>query len=570
MTVSHLHGVTATPLSRDTIGTWLETASRRYGERDALVCRSRSIRYSYRQLHAEAGEIARGLMALDIRPGDRVGLWAGNCCEWVLLQYATAMIGAVLVSINPAYRVQELELVLRESGVTLLVASIKFAGTDLSPIVAGLRSTSGVRVVAIDSSSGRVGGEWSALRKAGSTIPGPVLRERQDRVSCDEPAVIVYTSGTTGSAKGATLSHHTVVNSGLFTGERLGYADTDRICLPISLSHVMGSILGNIAALTHGSAVVLPGEVFDPKQTLEAVQAERCTALYSVPTMFTRLLDYQTRHSPYDLNSLRLGLTGGARCPADLIRRAAEELHVTQMSVVYGMTEVPPVLVSAPETPLDLRVSTTGSIQPHMECKIVDPVRGVTLPCGVEGELWARGYGVMLGYWNDRAGTAAIVDQDGWIHTGDLAVNEPNGLVTVVGRRKEQINCAGEKVNPLEVEELLRRHGSVSEVAVVGVPDVEAGEQVCAWVRLRDDRVATAEELRAYCRDKIAPFKMPKHIWCISELPKTVSGKVRTAQLRQMALDTLRGTEAGATARGARGEVATVGIVAGPTTNAIG
>jgi len=551
MKLSYVHGIGTTPLLADTIGGALNRAAERWGDRDALVACHQQLRYSYRQLREEADRAARALIALGVQRGDRVGIWSGNCAEWMITQYAAAKAGALLVNVNPAYRLRELEYALTHSGVSVLIAARAFRSSDyvqlLLELMPELRTTGtgpiqAERVpalrrliyVGIDGEPGGIA--WADFLDRGNRIAARELEAREATLQFDDPISIQYTSGTTGSPKGATLSHHNILNNGYFVGEMLRYTEHDRICVPVPFYHCFGCVLGNLAAVTHGSAVVIPGAWFDPEATLQAIQAHGCTSIYGVPTMFIAELDHP-RFNSVRLETLRTGIMAGAPCPIDVMRQVIGRMHVPQVTICYGMTETSPVsFQSEPDDPLELRVSTVGRVLPHLECKIVDPDTGATVPRGTPGELCTRGYAVMLGYWNDDAATANAIDSARWMHTGDLAVMNDQGYVSITGRIKDMIIRGGENIYPREIEEFLHTHEKVSDAQVIGVPDHKYGEEVCAWIRLNEGVTATAEEFREFCRGQIATYKIPRYIRFTTEFPMTVTGKVQKFKMREVSV----------------------------------
>jgi fatty-acyl-CoA synthase len=536
MSLSYVHGAGTTSLIADTIGGALNRAVERWGDRDALVACHQQLRYSYRQLRQEADRAARALIALGVQRGDRVGIWSGNRAEWMITQYAAAKMGAVLVNINPAYRLRELEYALTHSGVGVLISARGFRATDYVDMLLGLveRLPALRRVVHLGTDPQPGGIAWSDFLELGDGVAARELEARETTLQFDDPINIQYTSGTTGSPKGATLSHHNILNNGYFVGEVLRYTEHDRICVPVPFYHCFGCVLGNMAALTHGSAVVIPGESFDPDATLRAIEAEGCTSIYGVPTMFIAQLDH-ARFNSVRLETLRTGIMAGAPCPIDVMRHVIDRMHVPQVTICYGMTETSPVsFQSQVDDPIELRVSTVGRVLPHIECKIVSPETGAIVPRGTPGELCTRGYAVMLGYWNDREATAAAIDAARWMHSGDLAVMNDDGYVAITGRIKDMIIRGGENIYPREIEEFLHTHEKVADVHVIGVPDHKYGEEVCAWIRLREGVTATAEELREFCRGQIATYKIPRYIRFTSEFPMTVTGKVQKFRMREM------------------------------------
>ena len=541
MTRSYVHGPSHIPLLGETIGECLDRITVACGERDALISCHQRVRYTYSELHREAERIACGLLALGVEPGDRVGIWSPNCAEWLIAQYALAKVGAMTVNINPAYRLRELEYALQQSGVSILIAARRFRDGDyvamlneLAPKLPSLRT-----VVYLGPDREQGGITWHELAVQGESVRESRLRERESALQFDDSINIQYTSGTTGAPKGATLSHHSILNNGFFVGERLRYTTNDRICLPVPFYHCFGCVLGSLAALTHGSAIVLPAESFDAEACLRAVQEERCTSLYGVPTMFIAQLEHPA-FSRYRIDSLRTGIMAGAPCPIDVMRQVTERMHMPEVTICYGMTETSPVsFQSSADDPLEARVATVGTVHPHIECKIVDPRTGAAVPRGEPGELCTRGYSVMLGYWNDPEATALAIDSARWMHTGDLAAMREDGYVNIVGRLKDMVIRGGENIYPREIEEFLHAHPKISDVQVIGVPDSKYGEEVCAWIRLREGETATQEEIRDYCRGQIATYKIPRYIRFTTEFPMTVTGKIQKFRLREKMIQEL-------------------------------
>ncbi|MEU1312536.1 AMP-binding protein [Streptomyces cinnamoneus] len=534
---AHAAGPTDTPLLDDTIGGNLARTIRQYADHEALVDVQGGRRWTYAEFGRVVEQVARGLLAKGVAKGDRVGIWAVNCPEWVMVQYATARIGAVMVNVNPAYRVHELTYVLRQAGISVLVASLAHRTSDYRAMVEEARAgCPDLRdVVHIGDAS------WDGLLALGEDTDPRLLAEREDRLHCDDPVNIQYTSGTTGFAKGATLSHRNILNNGYFVGETLGYTERDRIALPVPFYHCFGMVMGNLAATSHGACIVIPAPSFDATATLHAVERERCTSLYGVPTMFIAELglpDFAT----YDLSSLRTGIMAGSPCPAEVMKRVVSEMHMAEVAICYGMTETSPVSTQTRrDDGLDRRTGTVGRVLPHIEVKIVDPAGGATAGRGEPGELCTRGYSVMLGYWNEPERTAEAVDAGGWMHTGDLAVMDEEGYVRIVGRIKDMIIRGGENVYPREIEEFLHAHPKISDVQVVGVPDEKYGEEIMACVILRDpEDTLTQEELADHCRGRLAHYKVPRHLRVMEAFPMTVSGKVRKVELRQEAAAMLR------------------------------
>jgi fatty-acyl-CoA synthase len=535
VTPSYAHGTSEKPLLGETIGACLDRIAGRFGKRDALISCHQRIRFTYGELHREVERVACGLLSLGVERGDRVGVWSPNCAEWLIAQYALAKVGAIMVNINPAYRLRELEHALSQSGVSVLIAAQAFRGANyvemleqVAPKLSSLKT-----LVYLGASRAGSGMMWDDLLAGASAVPISVLREREALLQFDDPVSIQYTSGTTGNPKGAMLSHHNILNNGFFVGGQIHYSPDDRICVPVPFYHCFGCVLGNLAALTHGSAVVLPSESFDTEACLRTVQEERCTSLYGVPTMFIAQLDHPA-FSRYRLDSLRTGIMAGAPCPVEVMRQVIERMHMPEVTICYGMTETAPVsFQSSPHDRIEARVSTIGTVHPHVECKIVDPQTGQIVPRGQSGELCTRGYLVMLGYWNDAKATTAAIDGARWMHTGDLAIMREDGYVNIVGRLKDMIIRGGENIYPREIEEFLYTHPKISDIQVIGVPDKKYGEEVCAWIRLREGQYATEDEIRNYCRGKIATYKIPRFIRFTTEFPMTVTGKIQKFRMRE-------------------------------------
>jgi fatty-acyl-CoA synthase len=536
--VSYVSGPSERPLLARTIGQELDHARGLHGELEALVSRHQGLQYTYAELHAEAERVARALMALGVRAGDRVGIWSPNRAEWVITQYGAAKAGAILVNVNPAYKTQELGFILDRAGVSVLVSARAFRSTDYVAMLEQVRpDLPGLRhVVLLGEGPEPWATAWDAFLARADETPLEDLREREATLDFDDPINIQYTSGTTGQPKGATLSHHNILNNGFFVGERERLDPSDRICVPVPFYHCFGMVMGNLAALTHGSCVVIPSESFDAGACLEAVQEERCTALYGVPTMFIAELDHGDFHT-FDLTSLRTGIMAGSPCPVEVMKQVVDRMHMTEVTICYGMTETSPVsFQSLPDDDLDLRVSTVGAIHPHVEAKIVDPAWGRTVPRGQPGELCTRGYLVMLGYWNDPNATREAVDRARWMHTGDLAVMREDDYVNIVGRIKDMVIRGGENIYPREIEEFLYTHPAVADVQVIGVPDERYGEEICAWVRLKEGAEVSGEDLRIYCKGKIATYKIPRYILVVDEFPMTVTGKIQKFRMREISI----------------------------------
>jgi fatty-acyl-CoA synthase len=544
MELSYSHGTSATPLLGETIGDNLRRIAGRFGDSEALVDVPTGRRWTYRQLDADADTLARGLLAAGINARDRVGIWAPNRAEWVLLQFATAKMGAILVNINPAYRSHELAYVLRHAGVRLLVSAESFKTSDYRAMIDEVRrDLPGLeRVIYLGTP------EWHQLMTAGARDDDGALARRKAELAFDDPINIQYTSGTTGFPKGATLSHHNILNNGFFIGEMCRYTEHDRVCIPVPFYHCFGMVLGNLASVTHGSCIVIPAPGFDPGATLRAVQDERCTALYGVPTMFIAELALPD-FAGYDLSSLRTGIMAGSPCPVEVMKRVMSEMNMSEVTIAYGMTETSPVSCQTrPDDDTERRVSTVGRVHPHVEVKIVNPDTGLVLPRGEPGEMCTRGYCVMLGYWEEPDKTAEAIDAGRWMHTGDLAVMDAAGYLNIVGRIKDMVIRGGENVYPREVEEFLYTHPAIEDVQVIGVPDEKYGEELCAWVKLRPGADLTAQDVRGYCQGKIAHYKIPRYVHFTESFPMTVTGKVQKYKMREASITDL-GLEAASQAR---------------------
>jgi fatty-acyl-CoA synthase len=528
---SYEHGTSTTPLIGDPIGTLLERTAAAHGDREAVVSRAQDRRLTWSELDAEVTLLARGLLDLGLGRGDRVGIWSPNNVEWMLLQYATAKLGILLVNINPAYRSHELSFVLRQSGCRVLVAAPAFKTSDYRAMVAEVQGD----CPALEHAIFLGDPEWESLFSP--QAPAEAVRAAMAELSADDPINIQYTSGTTGFPKGATLSHHNLANNGFFVGEICGYTEDDRIAVPVPFYHCFGMVMANLAALTHGCCIVIPTPAFEPAATLAAVAAERCTSLYGVPTMFLAELEYPS-FAEHDLSSLRTGIMAGSPCPVEVMKRVISEMGLTEVTICYGMTETSPVSTQTRrDDDLERRVSTVGRPHPHIEVKVVDPETGRTLPRGETGEFCTRGYSVMLGYWEEPEKTAEAIDGAGWMHTGDLATMDDAGYLNIVGRTKDMVIRGGENIYPREVEEFLYGHPAISDVQVVGVPDARFGEELCAWIRLRDGASLTDDEVREYCRGKLAHYKVPRYVRFVDEFPMTITGKIQKYKMRETSIE---------------------------------
>ncbi len=531
MTLSAAKGPTSVPLLEETIPENLARTVAAHGERDALVSVEQGLRFTYAEFSEAVDLVARGLMGIGVAKGDRVGIWSPNYAEWVLVQYATARIGAILVTINPAYRSSELEYVLKQSGTSVLVAVESFLTSDYRSMIEEVyERVPTSRVIYLHTA------DWNGLMEAAEAVSPDQLEERSAQLDPDDAINIQYTSGTTGFPKGATLSHRNILNNGLFIGEACKYTAADRVCIPVPFYHCFGMVLGNLACTTHGSAMVIPAAGFDSEATLHAVATEHCTSLYGVPTMFIAELG-EPDLAGYDLSSLRTGIMAGSPCPIEVMRQVVDQMNMSEVTIAYGMTETSPVSTqTSAADPLEKRVTTVGRVHPHVEIRIVDPATGETVPRGTSGEFQTRGYSVMLGYWNDEARTAEAIDSDGWMHTGDLAVMDDEGYVNIVGRIKDMIIRGGENVYPREIEEFLYTHPDIIEVQVIGVPDVRYGEEIMAWIQRRDGAETTEEDIKDFCRGTIAHYKVPRYIKFTDAFPMTITGKIQKFKMREQSI----------------------------------
>ena len=536
--LSWVTGACEPPLLEITVGGALDRAAEQWGEADALVSVAQGVRWSWRELARRADEMAAGLLALGLERGDRIGIWSPNCAEWALTQFAAAKVGLILTTINPAYRTSELEFMADKVAMRAVVAAERFKTSDYVTMLEAINVPSLEHRIKI---AGDVRPGWLAF----DDLPGLASEQDRDRartigaaLDCDDPINIQFTSGTTGLPKGATLSHRNILNNGWFVGRAQQLGPRDRICVPVPLYHCFGMVLGNLAGVTCGSAIVYPAASFDAETTLAAVTQERCTALYGVPTMFIAELDC-ARFDDYDLTSLRTGIMAGSPCPVEVMKQVVEKMHLRGITIAYGMTETSPVsFQSALDDPLEKRVSTIGRVLPHLEVKVVD-ADGHVVPRGVPGELCTRAYSVMLGYWDDPERTAEVVDADGWMHTGDVGMIDQQGYGSIVGRIKDMVIRGGENIYPREIEEFLFTHPKIADVQVVGLPDSRMGEELCAWIRLTPGETCIEDEIRDFCRDRIAHYKVPRYIRFVDAFPITVSGKVQKFIIRERMIDEL-------------------------------
>ena len=557
LTTSYSKGRTDTPLIEQTIGDFFADMAKRQGRRDALVSRHQGLRYSYTELHAAARQLASALLNQGLTKGDRVGIWSHNNAEWVLMQLATAQVGLVLININPAYRTSEVEYALNKVGCKALVTMPQFKTSDYLGMVRELapelqtcapgqlqsKRLPELRTVVWIDVAGQGEDQAGMLRFSQLMTQGTPTDERIDAIAATlkntDPINIQFTSGTTGFPKGATLTHRNILNNGFFIGECMRLTPADRLCIPVPLYHCFGMVLGNLACFTHGSTIVYPNDGFDPVTVLEAVQAEKCTGLHGVPTMFIAELDHP-RFAEFDLSTLRTGIMAGSPCPIEVMKRVVRDMNLSEITIAYGMTETSPVSCQSDnETPLEKRVSTVGKVQPHLEVKVVDPESGEIVAPGVSGELCTRGYSVMHGYWGDEAKTREAIDAEKWMHTGDLATMDDEGYVNIVGRIKDMVIRGGENIYPREIEEFLYRHPKVQDVQVVGVPDVRYGEELCAWVIIKPGMELVEEEVREFCKGQIAHYKVPRYIRFVQAFPMTVTGKIQKFKIRDEMIELL-------------------------------
>ena len=554
---SYGHGVGGRPLIGETIGVHFDRIVERWPDNDALVVVEQGVRWSYAEFKEKVDALAGGFLALGLEPGDRIGIWSPNNAEWALTQFASAKAGLILVNINPAYRLAEVEYALNKVGCKALVTAAQFKSSDYI----GMLQTLAPELA--DATPGRLAAAKlpelrSVIRIGDAASPGMLnfdevaargteaeaarLDELADRLQFDDPINIQFTSGTTGFPKGATLTHHNILNNGFLTAEGMRFTERDRLCIPVPLYHCFGMVMGNLGCLTHGATMVYPSEAFDPLAVLRAVEAERCTGLYGVPTMFIAELDH-AEFDRFDLGSLRTGVMAGSPCPIEVMKQVAAKMHMSEVTIAYGMTETSPVsFQSAVDDPVELRVSTVGRVHPNVEAKIVD-LEGRIVPVGEKGEICTRGYCVMRGYWGDPERTAEAIDAAGWMHTGDLGVMDEQGYLNIVGRSKDMVIRGGENIYPREIEEFLFRHPKVQQAQVIGVPDPKYGEELCAWIMLKTGEDATPEDIRSFCDGQIAHYKIPRYIKFVAEFPMTVTGKVQKFKMRESAIEELGLTE---------------------------
>jgi fatty-acyl-CoA synthase len=527
--ISYTSGISECPLLGETITQNLRKTVDKFGDREALIVPHQNYKATYDEFWDQLNKVAKSLVSYGIKKGERVGIWAPNRFEWVLIQYATSRIGAILVNINPAYKASGLEYALNQSGISMLIMSKGFRQTDYISILDQIRgNTPQLKTVII------LENDWENFIGSGKYITDHLLDEMESKLDFDDPINIQYTSGTTGQPKGATLSHHNILNNGFHVGERLKYTENDRVCIPVPFYHCFGMVMGNLASTSHGACMVIPGEFFEPAQTLKVVQDEKCTSLYGVPTMFIAELELPDIDK-YDFSHLRTGIMAGAPCPVETMKQVIQKMNMRDVAICYGMTETSPVsTMSFPDDPFDKRVTTVGKVMPFLEVKVVDPVSGDVLRLGEQGELCTRGYSVMLGYWDDPVTTGKNIDVNKWMHTGDLAVMDEEGYLAITGRIKDLIIRGGENISPREIEEFLMQHDAITEIYVIAVPSQRYGEEVCAWVKIRQGYTVTEEELFTFCKGRIDTFKIPRYWKFVDSFPTTVTGKIRKVEMREI------------------------------------
>ena len=548
--IGYQSGISEVPLLSSTIGDMFDQIVEKYPDNTALVVYHQDIRFTYAELHEKVNQCAKSLLAMGIKSRDRVGMWSPNCVEWVVLQYATSKIGAILVNINPAYRLNELEYAVKQSGCRLLFIGAKFKSSDYVQMIYELfpellendnspfsqaKLPDLFNIIHFEDGPQPALMDWVTFNSQGKGIDDELLNKRQSEQQFNDPINIQYTSGTTGTPKGATLSHHNILNNAYFCGARMKITDQDRVVVPVPMYHCFGMVLGSLCTMSHGCTMIFPSPVFDPESALKAVENEKATALYGVPTMFIKMLEHP-KFSRFEIGSLRTGMIGGANCPVQLMDDIVKKMNMREVEVIYGMTETSPIsMQSQVDTPQDKRVTTVGVIHPHTEIKIIDPETNRMVAIGERGEFCTRGYSVMLYYWNDEETTREAIDSENWMHTGDLAVMDEEGYVRIVGRKKDMIIRGGENIYPREIEEILYKHPAISEVQVVGIPDEKFGEEIVAWVQLKEDSDDNIDEvsLVEYCQEKLAYFKVPKHFKFVASFPMTVTGKIKKYVLRE-------------------------------------
>ena len=527
---AYTHGASSVALLGETIDENLKKTVAKYPTEDALICSHQNYRATYQEFYDQVIQVAKGLMALGVKRGERVGVWSPNCYQWTLLQYATAKIGAILVNINPAYRTSELIYVINQSGLSVMFSALQFKSSNYKKMMDDAREfTDTIRKAIFWDES------WDRFLKEGEHISDEALRKREEKVQFDDPVNIQYTSGTTGNPKGVTLSHHNILNNAYFIGLRMNYTHSDRVCIPVPFYHCFGMVIGNLACTVHGATMVIPNDSFDPIKTLETVERERCTSLYGVPTMFIAELQ-EMEQKTYDLSSLRTGVMAGSLCPPEIMKKVKEQMNMHEITICYGMTETSPVSTQTRiGAPFEKQIYSVGTIHDHLEIKIIDPETQATLKRGEHGELCTRGYSVMLKYWNSPDATRQVLDEQRWMHTGDLAMMDEDGYLHISGRIKDLIIRGGENISPKEIEDFLYTYKGVMDAQVIGVPSEKYGEEIMAWIKPKEGVTLTEEELRDFCKDRIAHYKVPKYWKFVSEFPMTISGKIRKVEMREIA-----------------------------------
>ena len=527
---AYTHGASSVALLGETIDENLKKTVAKYADQEALICSHQNYRATYKEFYDQVVEVAKGLIALGVKRGERVGVWSPNCYQWTLLQYATAKIGVILVNINPAYRTSELIYVINQSGLSVMFSALQFKSSNYKKMMDDAREfTDTIRKAIFWDES------WEHFLKEGKQISDETLRKYEEKVQFDDPVNIQYTSGTTGNPKGVTLSHHNILNNAYFIGLRMNYTHLDRVCIPVPFYHCFGMVIGNLACTVHGATMVVPNDSFDPVKTLETIEKERCTSLYGVPTMFIAEL-HEMEQKTYDLSSLRTGVMAGSLCPPEIMKKVKEQMNMHEITICYGMTETSPVSTQTRiGVPFEKQIYSVGTIHDHLEIKIIDPKTQAILKRGESGELCTRGYSVMLKYWNSPEATRQVIDEQRWMHSGDLAMMDEDGYLHISGRIKDLIIRGGENISPKEIEDFLYTYKGVMDAQVIGVPSEKYGEEIMAWIKPNEGVTLTEEELRTFCKDRIAHYKIPKYWKFVSEFPMTISGKIRKVEMREIA-----------------------------------
>jgi acyl-coA synthetase family member 2 len=527
---AYTHGASSVALLGETIDENLKKTVTKYADQEALICSHQNYRATYKEFYDQVVEVAKGLIALGVKRGERVGVWSPNCYQWTLLQYATAKIGVILVNINPAYRTSELIYVINQSGLSVMFSALQFKSSNYKKMMDDAREfTDTIRKAIFWDES------WEHFLKEGKQISDETLRKYEEKVQFDDPVNIQYTSGTTGNPKGVTLSHHNILNNAYFIGLRMNYSHVDRVCIPVPFYHCFGMVIGNLACTVHGATMVVPNDSFDPVKTLETIEKERCTSLYGVPTMFIAEL-HEMEQKTYDLSSLRTGVMAGSLCPPEIMKKVKEQMNMHEITICYGMTETSPVSTQTRiGVPFEKQIYSVGTIHDHLEIKIIDPKTQAILKRGESGELCTRGYSVMLKYWNSPEATRQVIDEQRWMHSGDLAMMDEDGYLHISGRIKDLIIRGGENISPKEIEDFLYTYKGVMDAQVIGVPSEKYGEEIMAWIKPNEGVTLTEEELRDFCKERIAHYKIPKYWKFVSEFPMTISGKIRKVEMREIA-----------------------------------